>query len=210
MHEHNPEEPLPRDFDWNDLYSGEEGDYMPPDALLLELVEGLTPGHALDVGCGAGGLMVALAKLGWRVHGIDVAKKAVEAAKKVLSRQGVQADLEVADAAGWRPSRTYDLVTNCFALPMSRADQVQVYRNMRDAVAPGGTVIIKEFDPQMRRLPAFSGFDPIAVEHLTEAFEGFEVLRAEVVDTPEHDHGQGTYGEQTWTASLLVARRPNP
>jgi hypothetical protein len=39
-------------------------------------------------------------------------------------------------------------------------------------------------------------------------FDGFDILRAEVVPTPEHDHGQSTYGEETWTAALLVARRP--
>ena len=34
----------------------------------------------MDVGCGAGGLLAALADRGWRVHGLDLAPRAVEAA----------------------------------------------------------------------------------------------------------------------------------
>lgn len=59
----------------------------------------------------------------------------------------------------------------------------------------------------MARVPAFAGIDLVEVEDLLAAFQGFEVLRAEVVPTPVHDHGSGS-PEGTWTAALLVARRP--
>ena len=36
----------------------------------------LEPGSALDIGCGAGGHIVALAQLGWKVTGINIAEKA--------------------------------------------------------------------------------------------------------------------------------------
>ena len=203
MHEH-----LPDDFDWNDIYSGEESDFMPPDPLVLELASQLPPGDVLDVGCGAGGLLAALAARGWRVHGVDVAPRAIAAARKVLARRGVEADLGAADAATWSPPRTYDLVTNSFALPLTRAAQIAVYRTIREAVAPGGTVLVKDFDTQMAHVGPFGGVDLVEVDHLLAAFDGFEVLRAEVVPTPVHDHGSGTYGETTWTAALLFARRP--
>ena len=205
---HDPNEPLPHDFDWNELYAGDERDYMPPDPLMVELIEALEPGHALDVGCGAGGLLAAMAERGWVISGIDVAANAIEAARRVLGQRGADATLEVADAATWRPPRTYDLVTNCFAMPMLRAQQVRAFETLREAVAPGGHVIIEELDPQMSRLAAFAGFDHISVEHLSEAFAWFEILRAEVVPTPAHDHGQGSLLDERWTASLLVARRP--
>ena len=112
---HDPNEPLPHDFDWNELYAGDKRDYMPPDPLMVELIEALEPGHALDVGCGAGGLLAAMAERGWVISGIDVAANAIEAARRVLGQRGADATLEVADAATWRPPRTYDLVTNCFA-----------------------------------------------------------------------------------------------
>ncbi|MFK7990327.1 MAG: class I SAM-dependent methyltransferase [Sandaracinaceae bacterium] len=204
-HEHDG---LPDDFDWNDIYTGSAADYMPPDALTLELTESLPVGDVLDVGCGAGGLLVALAARGWRPSGVDVAGKAVAAARAVCAARGVKATLVVGDASTWRPSRTYDLVTNTFALPLTREAQVGAYCAIREAVAPGGTVILKDFDTGMAKVGPFGGCDLIEVAHLREAFEGFDIQRAEIVATPAHDHGAGGYGEARWTAALLVARRP--
>jgi len=194
-------------FEWNDIYSGDASDYVAPPPLVLDAVASLAPGDVLDVGCGAGGLLATLAERGWTPHGIDIAPRAIEAARAVFGRCGLDATLRVADAASWRPSRTYDLVTCCFAAPNTRADQQRAYAAMRRAVAPGGTVVVLDFDPQMHRLPPFRGFDMVAVADLLEAFDGFEITRAEVVEVPAHDHGQGDDGTGPWTASLLVARR---
>ena len=208
MDGHTQDHKLPEDFDWNDIYSGEEADFTAPDPLLLELTQALEPGEVLDVGCGAGGLLAALAERGWGIHGVDLAPKAIAAARKVLAQRGHQAELVAADATTWKPPKQYQLVTNSFALPLRRAEQRAVYQTIRAAVAPGGTVIIKDFDAQMSRFPAFEGIDMVEIDELREAFEGFEILRAEVVPTPVHDHGQGKLDEQEWSAALLVARRP--
>jgi len=201
-------ETLPEDFNWNDIYTGDEADYMPPNAAILELARELEPGAALDVGCGAGGLLVALAQLGWEVHGIDLAPNAILAARKVFARHQTQGDLVACDASSYRPSRRYELVTNSFALPLKRAAQLRVYRTIRKAVAPGGMVILQDFDTQMSGVGAFGGCDLVDLADLTEAFAGFEIQRAEIVPTPVHHHHEGGYGQETWTAALLVARRP--
>ncbi|MFL6089896.1 MAG: class I SAM-dependent methyltransferase [Aeromicrobium sp.] len=71
--------------DWNAHY--EEG-FLPwdtdePDPNLVAFVEGheLTPGRALDIGCGTGTNAVWLASLGFEVLGVDVAPRAVERAE---------------------------------------------------------------------------------------------------------------------------------
>lgn len=201
-------EPLPHDFNWDDIYTGQETDHLPPDPLMLELASAQPIGDVLDVGCGAGGLLAALGERGFRLHGVDVAPRAIEAAERVLSRRGLSAELRAVDAAAWTPSRSYDLVTNCFALPLTYEAQRAVFATIRDAVAPGGTVIIKDFDTNMNTVAQFAGIDLVEVAQLREAFDGFEILRAEVVSTPVHDHGQGVDEDSEWTAALLVARRP--
>ncbi len=194
------------DFDWNQSYSGDASDYTEPDADLLEAIAALEPGEALDVGCGAGGLVVALAQRGWRVTGIDLAEKAVEAARSVAQERGVTAELHVADATSWRPSSQYQLVTNSFALPVDRSDRSSVYRMIRNALAPGGVVLIKDFDSTMNRVEFFADMDLVTVEELTDAFHGYNVIRAEVVPTPAHDHGTESH-DHHWTAVLFHAQR---
>ena len=74
-------------FDWNEAYSGDASDYAEPDSGLIEIIDGLRPGRALDIGCGAGGLVVALAERKWQVTGVDIAAKAIEAARKIGRRR---------------------------------------------------------------------------------------------------------------------------
>ena len=201
-------------YDWNQSYSGDADDYAEPDADIAEIAGRLTPARALDVGCGAGGLVVALAQRGWQVTGIDIAKNAISAARAVAASRGIAADLLVADATAWKPREQFDLVVNSFALPTDRADRALVFRMIRDALAPGGTVIVKDFDPAMKeRVSAFAGMDMVTTEELTDAFDGFEIVRAEIVATPVHDHGSDggagdAHGNSGWTAALLHARKP--
>ena len=206
-------------FDWNQSYSGSVTDYAEPDSAMVDIIDGLTPGWALDIGCGAGGLVVALAQRGWQVTGIDIATKAIEAARKITQTKGVDAELFVADATTWKPNGTFDLITSSFALPGSKSGRASVFESMRESLAPGGTVLLKDFDSAMNRTGFFAGFDLVTVEELTAAFDGLDIIRTEIVDTPTHDHGSkrrhpddyGSKGRQPrerWTAALLQARSP--
>ncbi len=196
-------------FNWNEAYSGDASDYADPDPGLVEIIDGLRPGRALDLGCGSGGLIVSLAERKWQVTGIDIATRAIEAARKVVHEQGVKAELHVADATRWKRNRRYDLIVSSFALPETKAGRGLVYRMIRDAIAPGGTVLLKDFDASMKRVKYFAGFDLVTVEELTAGFDGLNIIRAEVVDTPVHDHSAGKgQPDEYWTAALLQAQNP--
>jgi cyclopropane fatty-acyl-phospholipid synthase-like methyltransferase len=196
------------EFEWDDIYTGEASDLMEPDGLMLEIIAGLEPGRALDVGCGAGGLVVSLAHRGWEVTAVDIAPKAIAAARKALDARGLDAELHVGDSASWKPTAKYDLITNSFALPATSGDQAKFFQMVRDALAPRGTVLIKDFDATMKRHKAFSGFHCPTVDELRTAFTGLEVSRAEVVETPAHHHDGHDGRDGPWTAALLCARAP--
>ena len=63
----------------------------PTTRMSLELLLGLEPGGGFaDLGCGAGVLAIAAARLGWEpVFAVDVEERAVESARRNAERNGV-------------------------------------------------------------------------------------------------------------------------
>ncbi len=85
------------------------GDYLehweslhPPQELVAMVAAGLIPAGAtvLDVGCGAGGEAIFLARLGFRAIGVDASAEAIEIAGRRATEAGVEIDFHLADATG--------------------------------------------------------------------------------------------------------------
>lgn len=69
---------------------------QPMYASLLKEIHALSSGKLLDVGCGNGNVLSALAKEDFHLYGIDLSENMVKEAKKQL---GSSAEIQVADAA---------------------------------------------------------------------------------------------------------------
>ena len=105
---------------------------------------GLTPGTALDVGCGEGGDVIWLAQQGWRVTGADFSANGLARAARHAEEAGVadriewwQVDARTFAADG----RSFDLVTTHFLHPPD-GGMVDVTRRLCEAVAPGGHLLV--------------------------------------------------------------------
>jgi 2-polyprenyl-3-methyl-5-hydroxy-6-metoxy-1,4-benzoquinol methylase len=61
-----------------------------PNTFLTEVVKGLKPGRALDIGMGQGRNSVFLAKLGWDVTGFDISERGMELARKSAAAEGMK------------------------------------------------------------------------------------------------------------------------
>lgn len=76
---------------WDQMYGEQDrlwsGD---PNGALVAEAGDLTPGHALDVGCGEGGDAHWLATQGWTVTGVDLSRVALERARQVCRGQPVE------------------------------------------------------------------------------------------------------------------------
>lgn len=115
-----------------------------PNPLLVREVTGLTPGTALDLGCGEGADAVWLARQGWRVTGVDIAQTALERAAAHAAQAGM------AERTSWQrhelgvtfPAGRYDLVSAQFLQSPVALDQDAVLRRAAAAVAPGGTLLV--------------------------------------------------------------------
>lgn len=68
----------------------------PPE--LQEFITTHPPGRAIDIGCGTGTNVIALARAGWQVTGVDFAPRAITLARRKMKEERVQAELLVRDA----------------------------------------------------------------------------------------------------------------
>lgn len=127
------------------LWSGE------PNRHLVGEVAGLSPGLALDVGCGEGADAIWLAQRGWRVDGVDVSGVALQRAAEHEDRAGAEVAGRISwlheNLTAWDPGRgRYDLVSAQYMhLPSPERDVL--FRRLGEAVAPGGTLLIVGHHP---------------------------------------------------------------
>ena len=130
---------------WEERYSGEESVWSGhPNAQLVAEVSALTPGTALDVGCGEGGDVIWLAQQGWTVTGADFSANGLARAARHADDAGVadrtdwwQVDARTFAADG----RSFDLVTTHFLHPPD-GGMVEVTGRLAEAVAPGGHLLV--------------------------------------------------------------------
>lgn len=173
--------------DWDHRYSGERLWSGNPNGSLVREVTELQPGRALDVGAGEGGDAMWLVERGWRVTATDVSKQALgrigaEAARRHLPIELLHADANALDI--FEPE-TYDLVTALYA-SIPRTPDGRAVRNLLQAVAPGGTLLVVSHDLEPMRTPIDTtahsqAFDPdayVRVEDIAAALDdepGWEI-----------------------------------
>lgn len=148
-HEHADQRQAATDYfepeGWEQRYAGDAQTWSGrANPRLVELASTLTPGTALDVGCGEGGDVVWLAQQGWHATGADFSRNGLARAARHAEQAGVadrvdwwQVDARRFDAQG----RTFDLVTSHYLHPPD-GGMVEVTRRLATAVAPGGHLLV--------------------------------------------------------------------
>ncbi len=134
---------------WDARYGDGSTDHWTgrPNAALVQEVAGLTPGRALDVGCGKGGDALWLAEQGWQVTGSDLSSVALQQAAEAAAARGLSVTWHHADARTAAPEQgAYDLVTASFVHPAAD-DRRALHRRLADAVAPGGHLLLVAHAP---------------------------------------------------------------
>lgn len=116
-----------------------------PNVVLAREVAGLTPGRALDLGCGEGADAVWLAGRGWAVTAVDISGVALDRAAAHAAAAGVADRIEWQrrDLAESFPDGAYDLVSAQFLHSWADLPRDAILRRAAAAVAPGGVLLIE-------------------------------------------------------------------
>lgn len=130
---------------WDQIWQGSRAAAMAasePNPHLVREVGDLTPGTALDAGCGAGAEAIWLATRGWQVTAADIATEALARAAERAAASGVAQRVQwvAVDLSTWEPDTQHDLVTTHYAHPAM--PQLEFYDRIASWVAPAGTLLI--------------------------------------------------------------------
>ncbi|MCL4449418.1 MAG: methyltransferase domain-containing protein [Actinobacteria bacterium] len=188
---------------WDKRYSTEELVWSAdPNVFVRDLVEGMPPGTAIDLGCGEGRNALWLAEKGWKTTGVDFSRSGIEKAKQRSKAMGLEvnwivADLSVADLSkNWKKELTgvppgFDLVVIAY-LHLPNQPMRNVFKLATELLNPGGHLLVVGHD--ISNLEHGFGGPPIPeVLYSTELFAtslgNIQLERNEVltrtVDTPD-------------------------
>jgi tellurite methyltransferase len=183
--------------DWNERYSRGESMTKEPMPLLVRATQGLSPGRALDLACGAGRHAIFLAERGWQVTAVDASPVGIELAKEAARARLVEVDWRVADLELGLfkiDAESYDLIIVFYYLQRSLFPQI------RAGVRAGGHVIaaihMVDEAPQVKPMNPDFLLQP---GELRAEFHGWEIL---------HDYeGRPTEDGHRRRTAEIVARK---
>ena len=168
MHEHDhgqqPSHSAAQAAEWDARYSERDGVMWSgrPNGRLVADVAEITPGWALDVGCGEGADAIWLAWRDWTVTAIDISDVAIRRAREAAERAGVAVEWVCADALQPPfPAHSFDLVSMQYpALPKAAGEAA--VRTLLDTVRPAGLLlaVYHDLDDEHREHMKSRGIDP--------------------------------------------------
>jgi SAM-dependent methyltransferase len=133
-----------------------------PNGRLVVEVEGLTPGRALDVGCGEGADAIWLALRGWTVTAIDISAVAIGRARAAAELAGAAVEWICGDVLQTAfPAGSFALVSMQYpALPKAAGEGA--VRALLNTVQPGALLlaVYHDLDDEHREHMKSRGTDP--------------------------------------------------
>lgn len=175
-----------------------------------DVVGDLTPGRALDLGCGEGADSVWLAQRGWTVVAVDISDTALGRARAAAVSRDVADRIEFVqrDLSEGLPEGSFDLISSQFLHSKVPLDRETILASAAAALRPGGVLVIVDHGappPWTSKLDhhEFPSAEEV-VAGLNLSADEFEQVRVDAVER----QAVGPEGEQRpWMDNVIVLRR---
>ncbi|WP_214698743.1 MULTISPECIES: class I SAM-dependent methyltransferase [unclassified Exiguobacterium] len=111
-----------------------------PDERIIEWLEGVPTGRALDLGAGEGGNSFWLAQQGWSVTSVDFSPVAVQFIEQHSREKGYSIETEVADALKYKGEGKFDLILLSF-MHFSKEERGTLFSRLEKQLEEGGLLV---------------------------------------------------------------------
>lgn len=170
---------------WDARYAAAQVWNLEPNQFVVEALDALPPGRALDVAAGEGRHALWLASKGWLVTAIDFSTVAIGKIQARAALLGLEMDAQVADVTRFHPRQQVDLVLFSY-LQLLLPSLKRALRTAVSTLVDGGEFFLIAHDASNLENGYGGPPDPdvlatpdVVAGILTTA--GLEVTRAEVV-----------------------------
>jgi SAM-dependent methyltransferase len=179
---------------WNERYASDEMVWsITPTNALVEEIGHLSPGKALDLGCGEGRNAIWLARLGWNVTAVDFAENGLARGRQLSAQDNLEIRWICEDVTRLQPqAKAFDLVIMIF-LQVPEPDRQLIIQNSIQSLVTGGHFVYIGHDVTNIEKGIGGPQDPAVLctpEDVAADLPGFQISRAEVV-TREYEPGHG-------------------
>ncbi len=133
---------------WNKIFKKKGRSYTSPQnnmPKIVKIFKDYNVKKILDLGCGAGGNLVYLAKRGFEVYGIDIAKEGIKVAKDWLKENNLHANLKVGNVYKKLSYKDnfFDAVISVRVLHHARIEDIRrAIKNVERVLKPNGLIFI--------------------------------------------------------------------
>jgi SAM-dependent methyltransferase len=172
---------------WNHFYTNGESNFnRAPNGFLERVLEGRSPGVALDYGMGEGRNAIFLAQKGWDVWGFDPADAAVEMARKRAKESGLTLHTSaVRDSEYAFAKERFDLILFSWTMPLVPVQGVV------DSLKHEGIVVME------------CGADFVGRNEMLKLFDSLQIVFYEIVRARSD-----FYDRRETDVLRLLARKP--
>lgn len=139
--------------DYEEYYKSQGPDALgPPSRFVTDFFHALgDKAHlVLDVGCGQGRDALFIARLGHKVHGIDISPTGIAQMLQAAQAESLAITAEVASIDNWQSDQKYDVILLDRILHMLPGDtRLSAMANVMNALATGGQVVVVDEAPNL-------------------------------------------------------------